>query len=128
MTSQHLVTDLEKVSGVEEWILLEEAIGNGIGVWIERAGALQFQHLLVGLVAFRHQASGSLCNNNYASHIILSSKIGTNWTAGSKPLIDSHWQSMDRRQSVDLPLSGFSPSHAAQLFLHVRRNELYTLA
>lgn len=66
---QHLVADLEKISGIEERVVFEQRIGNGFRVWIESAGAFQFQHLLVGLCAFGYpHYARRLCNNNYASY------------------------------------------------------------
>jgi len=60
---QHLVTNLEKILGIEERVLFEQEIGHGFGVWIERAGALEFQRLLAGLSTFGHQDRTKLvCN------------------------------------------------------------------
>ena len=73
---QHLVTNLEKIPGIEERILFEQEIAHGFGVGIERSGALEFYSLLVGLSAFGHLGQARfLCNNNYASYQFLSSKI-----------------------------------------------------
>jgi hypothetical protein len=74
--SQHLVADLEKIPGIEERVLFEKRIGDGFWMWIESAGALQLQHLPVGLSAFCHQGNARLVrNNNYASLAPLSRKI-----------------------------------------------------
>src|SRR5262249_44600268 len=72
--SQHLVADLQKIAGIEEGVLLEQGIGHGLRMGIERARPFQFCGLGLALTAFRHAGSALVCNSNYASHE-MSSKI-----------------------------------------------------
>jgi hypothetical protein len=52
--AQHLVADLEKILGIEEWILLEQSVGNRVGARVERASPFQLQRFLIGLFQFGH--------------------------------------------------------------------------
>jgi hypothetical protein len=52
VSAKHLVANLEKIPGVEEWILFEQTVGNSVGVRVEGAGSPQFRRFLVGLFPF----------------------------------------------------------------------------
>jgi len=64
---QHLVANLQKIPGIEERVLFEQGICDGIRVRVERARLPEFQRLLVGSVALGHQSLPSIvCKYNYA--------------------------------------------------------------
>jgi hypothetical protein len=52
VSAQHLVANLEKVLGVEEWILFEQTVGNSVGARVEGASSPQLRRFLVGLFPF----------------------------------------------------------------------------
>jgi hypothetical protein len=69
VSAQHLVADLEKIPGIEEWILFEQGVGNGVGVWIEGARPFQLQRFLVGPFQFGHPIAQPVCKYYYASYV-----------------------------------------------------------
>jgi hypothetical protein len=116
---EHLVTNLEKVPGIEEGVLFEQEIGHGFGVWIESAGVLEFQRLLVGFSTFGHQdRANSLCNSNYASSKPLSSENRERDDGGDRYHIQKCGIALDAYRLL--------AAHTADLILHLRRNKVYT--
>ena len=67
VSAQHLVADLKKILGIEEWIFSEQRVGNRIGSRVEGAGSLQRQRFLIGLFPSGHRVSS--CKYYYASYI-----------------------------------------------------------
>ena len=43
VSAQHLVANLEKILGIEEWILFEQSVGNSVGARVEGASPFQLQ-------------------------------------------------------------------------------------
>lgn len=54
--AEHLVADLKKIPGIEEWILFEQGIGDSIGVRVERTRLFQLERFLIGPFRFDHPA------------------------------------------------------------------------
>ena len=52
VSAQHLVANLKKILGIEEWILFEQTVGNRVGARVEGASPLQLQRFLIGLFQF----------------------------------------------------------------------------
>ena len=54
VVAQHLVTNLEKIFRIEEWILLEQPVGNRIGMRVEGARPFQLHGFLIDFPGFGH--------------------------------------------------------------------------
>src|ERR1022692_1487822 len=69
VSAEHLVTDLKKILGIEEWILFEQTVGNRAGARVEGASPFQLQCFRIGLFQLGHLIV-RLCKYYYASYII----------------------------------------------------------